>query len=209
MEAAEQHLRSLIRSIGTLPGGSVHEDGGALWAPTGIAWPCFNNGIGGDPSTVSKAVAARTEAGVPFFWWVVSGTDQDVVATLLDQGLIEFDHDAPWEEAVWLISFPTKLILGSRSSEPTTRQPIDCGVRPCALRTNCPPAAEEGWFEPARRVGFSGLPWQQWTAEVDGEPLGVTMRFCGAGIAGLYAIGVLPAARDRPGAHARAARGCH
>ena len=197
VDRMSRHIRSWIRASGSLPGGRVVEDGDATWVTTGIAWPMFNGGTGGDPATVRRAIRELREVGVPFFWWVPEGTPDEVVAVLAEEGLTRFEDDAPWEEAP-LASLPdAQMPPGITMKEVLDEEGHRIWAATLRAAYEAPPAAEQGWIEPARRSGYQGLPWRQWVAYIDGEPAGVTLQFSGGGVASLYAVGVLPSARRR------------
>jgi hypothetical protein len=67
---------------------------------------------------------------------------------------------------------------------------------------------ERAWIEPARLLGWRDLPWRQWTAFLDGEPVAVTLLFYGGGVAGLFGIGTKPSARRRAARDATPAQEC-
>jgi hypothetical protein len=60
---AERHLRAFLRAIASLPGGTLHEETDTR-TETGIAWPIFNGGVGGDVSTAFDAGAPWEEARI-------------------------------------------------------------------------------------------------------------------------------------------------
>jgi hypothetical protein len=60
-----------------------------------------------------------------------------------------------------------------------------------------PEEGERSWIEPARLLGWRDLPWRQWIAFDDGEPVAITLLFCGGGVAGLFGVGTKASARRR------------
>ena len=194
---AERHLRAFLRGIASLPGGTLHEESGATWTETGIAWPIFDGSVGGDAPTVRKVVTLLRQSGVPFFWWTLSDTATVVTEALLKEGLRPFDADAPWEEA--RVADLPSLALAPGVTMERVLDEASHRTWAATLRKayEGPPAAEAGWLEPARRLGWTKLPWRQWVAYADGEPAGVTLQFSGDGLASLWAIGVNPSMRRR------------
>lgn len=58
-----------------------------------------------------------------------------------------------------------------------------------------PEWAGQAWVDATVRVGIGQTPWRMYVGYLDGQPVATNMLFNGAGVAGLYAVGVLPAAR--------------
>lgn len=55
----------------------------------------------------------------------------------------------------------------------------------------------QSWVDASLDAGPARSPWQLYLATIGGEPLGTSLLYCGAGVAGLFAVGTVPAARGR------------
>lgn len=58
-----------------------------------------------------------------------------------------------------------------------------------------PLAAGQAWVDATLPAGPPRAPWQMYVGYLQGRPVATSLLFNGAGVAGLYAVGVLPAAR--------------
>lgn len=60
-----------------------------------------------------------------------------------------------------------------------------------------PEWAGQAWVDATSRVGIGQTHWRIFVGYLDGEPVATTMLFNGAGVAGLYAVATVPAARGK------------
>jgi hypothetical protein len=195
---AHAHLRAYLTTVGSLPGGEVQDHGGALSCRTTIPWPMFNGALAfGDGDGAADAVAALVEGGRPWFVWELPDTPPAIVEAAAEAGAREFDREAPWMQARIADLDDPEL------PEAVTIEEVrdEAGHRLWAATTReiyeFPGLGERAWTMPGELLGWTGLPWRQWIAYADGEPVGVTLLYCGGGIAGLIGVGTKPAARRR------------
>ena len=196
---ADAHLRALIAVMAGLPGAEGGRRGEARWALSGIPWPIFNGATGGAPGDVEAGVAALRAHGRPAFWWTTSATPPAVLDALRAAGMEAHDR-GDWEEAELAALPPAGVPDGVRLDEVRGEAAHRTWAAALCRIYGFPEVAERSWLESARRCGWDGLPWRQWTAFDDtagGEPVGVTLLLCGGGVASLYAVGTLAAARRR------------
>lgn len=57
--------------------------------------------------------------------------------------------------------------------------------------------AGQAWVDATRAIGIGKTPWRMFVGYLDGSPVATNMLFNGAGVASLYAVGVVPAARGK------------
>jgi ribosomal protein S18 acetylase RimI-like enzyme len=58
-----------------------------------------------------------------------------------------------------------------------------------------PTAGGQAWVEATLQAGLENAPWQLYVGYLQGKPVASSMLFIGAGVVGVYNIGVLPEAR--------------
>jgi GNAT superfamily N-acetyltransferase len=190
--AIEENLFSLFRAMGNLPGGRLEENEDMLRYTTGLPSPMFNGVARTRVETVSAQLLDQ-----PFFWWTgPQSSPPDLDDRLEAAGLQPAGRDWPGmgmaladideEQAA-----PQGVEIERARSEPELKE---WGRIFCAAH-DLPPWSADSWIEAARRLEFRDLPWQHWTARLDGEPAGVGLSHTGGGVIGLYGIGTLPVAR--------------
>lgn len=191
MRRATAYHREWLEACARLPGAERAEHGGAVAVHSGVAWPLFNGGIGGSADEAARAVSGLRDAGRPFFWWVTAEAAPGTEAVLAAAGLAPFVRDEPWQEAdrgaLPGLAVPRGLSIDPVRDEAAHR----AWAATVGAVYGLPPAGEAGWVSAARRAGWSALPWSQWLGCMDGAPTGTTMLFEGAGVAGLWAVGVV------------------
>ncbi len=194
MTHLEAHVRAWISAVAELPGARIHEHGDVLWVRTGIDWPMFNGGTGGDPGAVEAALEDLQREGRPFFWW---GEPRGGAAVLRAAGLVALDIDMPWEQCERASLPEAELPPGVRLEEVRDEAGHRTWARTLAEVHDFPPGGEQAWVEPGRLAGWAFLPWRMWTAFDDNEPVGVTLLVCGGGVASLVGVGVTADHRRR------------
>jgi hypothetical protein len=197
---ANAHLRAYLKAVAGLPGGELHERDGVVWCRSGIPWPMFNGAIAtadGDGDGAADAVASLVDGGLPWFAWELPDSPPALVEAAVRAGAREFDRRAPWVQARVADLDEPELPDGVTMEEVVD----EAGHRLWAAMMReiygFPELGEQAWTMPGERLGWSGLPWRQWIAYADGEPAGITLLYCGGGVATLLGVGTKPAARRR------------
>lgn len=201
MDGARAHLSGWLRSVGGLPGAEVREDGGVVWVTSGIGWPMFNGAVALDPEpergSVAAALGALRSAGLPWFWFELPDTPSWVLADVSAAGGSVFDSRSPWMECA-RSSLPAVAELpGVRLEEATDEASWRRWASTLREIYGFPEAGAASWAEPARRLGWRGVPWRAWTAWLDGRAAGVTLLIDAGGVASLLGVGVFEDLRRR------------
>lgn len=192
--AIEENLFSLLRAIGTLPGGRLEETDEMLRVWTGLPSPMFN----GVARTQVERVSLRL-LDEPFFWWTgPQSSPSDLDERLEAAGFSPSGLNWPG------MAMPLEAIDEEQAAPPgveveraTTEPELDEWGRAFCAAFDLPPWSAQAWIEAARRLGFRDLPWKHWIARIDGDPAGIGLSHVGGGVIGLYGIGTIPAARRR------------
>ena len=201
MDPTHAHLRAFLGAVAGLPGGELAEREGVRWCKTPIQWPMFNGVIAtpalGSCEAAGDAIAALAEAGRLWFLWVLPDTPPDVVSAAADAGAAEWAGREPWMEAR-VADLPEPVVPPGVTIEEVSDE-VGYRLWAATMREiyGFPEAGEQAWVLPAELCGWSGLPWRQWIAYADGEPVGVTLLYCGGGVAGLIGVGTKASARRR------------
>lgn len=204
VDAIEQNCIDFFTEYGRGPGGEIHEEDGVTWFTTGLADPLFNGVMTAHlaPEDVDRRIddllsEFRTR-GLPLEWTVGSSTrPRDLGTNLMAKGLSHL-LVVPGM-AIDLRSLPEEpLPKGLTIHRATGRQDIAAGIgvfgttfeiadpliaRLVEIELGMPPEHRDV------TVAFVG--------KLDGKVVASTTLFLSAGVAGLYAVGTLPAARGR------------
>ena len=201
MRHVHAHLRAYLRAVGGLPGGAVEEDDGVLWCRSTIPWPMFNGAIAtpelGGCASAGDVTAALAGGGLPWFMWVLPDTPAHVVEAAARAGASEFDHEAPWMEARIADLDEPELPPGVTIEEVSDQAGHRLWAATLREIYEFPALGELAWTMPGELLGWRDQPWRQWIAFAGGEPVAVTLLFCGGGVAGLFGVGTKAAARRR------------
>ncbi|HWH43674.1 MAG TPA: GNAT family N-acetyltransferase [Thermoleophilaceae bacterium] len=192
--------------FGRLPGGSVHEEDGLVWFETGIRHLPYNgvvrsrlpDGSAADEA-IGRVLGRMAERGADV-WWAVhpTATPADLAERLAAFGLERVERvtfmyrdldelvDAPAESGL------TILEVGDAD---TVRAYSDLTISYWEV----PPEEREAVAAIQRNVIPSGFPGRRFLALLDGEPVakGALSFAAPPGVAGIYGMSVLPAARGR------------
>jgi hypothetical protein len=201
VDPVHAHLRAYLEAVASLPGGELRLRGGIVQSTAPIGWPMFNGALAipelGSCDAAAEVAAELAAQGRPWFWWALPDTPGSVLEAAAAAGAGEFDHQAPWMEAR-IADLPEPTLPEGATIEEVVDE---AGYRLWAQTLReiyaFPEEDEQAWVEPARLLGWRDLPWRQWTAFLDGEPVAVTLLFCGGGIAGLFGVGTKAGARRR------------
>jgi GNAT superfamily N-acetyltransferase len=204
--AVHENIYALFRAMAALPGGELFESEQFCCHAAPPAYGMFRGAwrarVAEDQ--VDAAVAGvkawfRARGGQDFFWW----TDATSQPVDLNQRLVQrgFDGDLVGETGMH-----ADLAALAPYSAPPPGLEVRLAQNPAELaqwgRVFCaafnePPSAGQGWAEATLAFAPHPPPWQPYIAWLDGVALGASLLFCGAGVAGLYAVSTLPAARRR------------
>jgi ribosomal protein S18 acetylase RimI-like enzyme len=195
---ATANLQAFLGAVGSLPGGELHERDGVLWCRSPIPWPMFNGAIASaDGDGAAEAVGSLVEGGRPWFAWQLPDSPPALVEAAARAGAREFDGREPWVQAR-VADLAEPEVPASVTIEEVDDE---AGYRLWAAMMReiygFPELGERAWTMPGELLGWSGLPWRQWIAYADGEPAGITLLYCGGGIATLLGVGTKPEARRR------------
>jgi ribosomal protein S18 acetylase RimI-like enzyme len=183
----------------------LHEENGTVWVYTGIATPLFNGvlsanldaeGVRGVVQALAERIARR---GATAFWWI--GPDArpgDIGARLERQGLKSMGSVPGMAASLATIDDREDSISGFEIRKVEGREMRAQWGRTAAIGTgfsgkavaqmeDVEPTIDEPRY--ARQTRYLGF--------LDGEPVASSALVLDSGLAGIYAVATLPAARKR------------
>ncbi len=198
----EANMFSFFPSWRRWPKAEVHDDPELLWTLTSIPSPFFNSVFRTrlNPEAVEGAIAAAVARGrargVPLMWWTGPTTQPaDLSKYLIARGFV--GEELPGMAAD-LRALPDTV---PAPSELVIERVTELG----ALKTWCdvmctsfdlPGVFAEGWYDSWRSLGVSPrAPYRHYLGWLEGEPVATSAVIVGAGVAGIYNVGTIPAVR--------------
>jgi len=193
-----EHIHGWLQTIGTLPGGCFEERDGVTTVTTSIAWPMFN-GVLAAPEATPAAVARGVEAmrGRSWFMWETEGVPAHAIDAAHAAGAQQLGGRDPWVRVAIADLPDPQLPEGVTIEEVAGEDGYRLWSRMMRTVYGFTDAGERAWAAPAELCGWRGLPWRQFLARRDGEPVGTAMLVECGGSAALYAVGTVSAARRR------------
>jgi GNAT superfamily N-acetyltransferase len=202
--AIEANLFELLRAIGHLPGAELHEDPELCRHFAPPYSPMFKGAWGARiaPGEEDRVIAATVSyfraRGAPFFFWWTRAEPSTLGARLEANGLVPFELNSPG-----MVGHLADLDYEALDSPPPgfalERVRDAAGLRTFAHTfVTCygiPEWAGSAWTEATLSMGIENAPWNFYVASFNGRPVAVSMGFHGAGVASVYAVGVLREAR--------------
>jgi ribosomal protein S18 acetylase RimI-like enzyme len=221
--AVEENLFALFRAMAaTLPGSELVEGEKLSYHLTFPTNPMFKGvwrthlATGEVDSAIDETLAWFEARQAPFlFWWTGPGTTpRDLGERLMARGLLSMEGQmqilAPGIVQTELGAPGMAADLRHMNEAALTQVPpgftIEVVQDEAALYDfkavfiesyEIPEWAGQAWVEATLRLGIGRTPWQMYLGRLNGEPVATNMLFAGAGVASVYAVGTVPAARGQ------------
>jgi len=190
---------------GRAPGAFMQADSEVTWFYTGIQSALFNGvaEIDAAPDGIRRVHAQLGEriaaAGAPAFWWVSGRAQRCNVGAALEGLGLEVAGEVP-AMAIDLARLPAEVpvVAGLQIRRVSGPEQQRVWARIAAEGTGFPEVAVEQMATlEASLSGPEYLAQPRYIAYLDGAPVASSALVLAAGVAGLYAVATLPAARGR------------
>lgn len=203
--AVKANLYAFFRSIRTSSETSVDDGAHGFRWHTSFSHPWFNGVLIGRPPAAGAAQTVRDTVAYfqhrdvdAFTWWLAPSVDPAVWSQHLLPHGFQYDDNTPGM-AVALADLPPLPPAGQRPF--TVRPARDRETLVTWARTLIRgfemPEAMAGPFLALMESLGTDLPVRHYLGLVDGQPVATSTLFLGAGVAGIYNVATLPAARGR------------
>lgn len=203
--AIEDNLIAMLPGLfGNFPNVDFHDDPDLTWLATDVSYPLCNSVFrtqlapGDADARIAQVVAHFKARRLPMIWWVGPSTQPaDLPRLLQTRGLIHLDDNPGMaidlgQAQVELTGAPGAIKRVSNPGE------LKKWVHPIAATFEFPDTVTRLYVEALADQGFDeNGQWQHYAAYLDGEVVGASSMFLGAGVAGIYNVAVLPSARRK------------
>jgi GNAT superfamily N-acetyltransferase len=204
VQAIKQNWTEYYYHLGRAPTAELHSGPHLTWLLTGIP-SAFNNVVlqtrlppDGSSEIVGQALAHfRSKNVARLSWWIDQRAQETELPKLLVAHGLTFNeggtgmamdlHSVPQD-----LPTPAGLTIVPVEDKETLRQ----WVHVANLGFSLPLSAEGTWFDLFAGLVFD-LPLRNYLAILNGQPVGTSQLFLGAGVAGVYNVTCLPEARGR------------
>jgi GNAT superfamily N-acetyltransferase len=206
--AVLDNLFALFRSMAAvLPGGELEESELVSRHHAFPSNPMFKAvwGLGGSVGEADEAVveslAWLESRGAPFAFVVTgSGYEPEGLPERLGARLLTWDRDSPamvaeLDRLDWdaLERVPDGLAIERVRDD----EGLGDFARMFVEAFGAPEPAAQAWVDATKSVGIEAAPWQILVARLRGEPVATTIVWNGAGVASVFAVGTVEAARGQ------------
>jgi ribosomal protein S18 acetylase RimI-like enzyme len=202
--AVSSNLYALFRAMQRLPGSEVVEGDKLSYHHVALTNPFFRGvwrtrlAPAEIDSAIDETITWFALRGAPdFFCW----TDPQTQPANLAERLLRRGFDGNLVGDPGMVADLHALIEDSRPPDGFTIVPAITQEALLDWRDvftaafEMPTAGGQAWVEATLQAGWENTPWQLPVGYLEGKPVASSMIFKGAGVAGLYSVGVLPEAR--------------
>jgi ribosomal protein S18 acetylase RimI-like enzyme len=220
--AVEENLFDLFRAMTALPGSEIEETeklSRHLAFPTN---PMFKGvwrtrlAANEVDDAIDETLAWFKRRQAPFlFWWTGPGTTpEDLGERLMARGLLSME-----EQMETLAKGIKQTALGAPGMVADLQQmneaaltQVPAGFTTVAVQDEdaledfkrvfvesyeIPEWVGQAWVDATRQLGIGHTPWKMYVGYLDGQPVATNMLFNGGGVASVYAVATVPAARGQ------------
>jgi len=202
--AVSQNLHALFRAMRVLPGYEVVEGDRFSYHHAPLTNPFFR-GVWRTRLTpaeidlaIDEAIAWFAQRNAPdFYWW----TDLQTEPANLAQRLLQRGFDGNEIGEPGMVADLHALKEDGRPPDGFTIVPVVTQQTLADWRDvftaafEMPTAGGQAWVEATLEAGLENAPWKLYIGYLADQPVATGMLFNGAGVVGVYSIGVLSAAR--------------
>jgi GNAT superfamily N-acetyltransferase len=204
LPALDANMAAYWAPYGRGAGCILHETPGAVWFYTGVPHPLFNGVISArcapdEVDAVRGALQAQIAArGAPALWWVGPLSKPDNLGALLEQAGLQPAGQAPGM-AIELAALPDAEAIAGVSIERidgAAKQGL--WARIAAIGTGFSDTAAAALERIEASLGDPQYRAQhRYVGMLNGTPVAASALVLEAGVAGIYAVATLPAARNK------------
>lgn len=206
--AVDGNLFDLFRALAQLPGGELDETPSLSRhhaAPTNpmfkSVWQTRLEAEAVD-AAIDDTLAWYKARNAPFcFWWLGPRTQPaDMGDRLAAHGFIPFEMNAPGMtaelSALDYAALP-RVPPGFVILRVSTGQQLEQFKTAFINGLEVPEWAGQAWVDATQTLGIGRTPWTMYVGLLNGEPVACNMLFNGAGVASVYGVATVPAARHK------------
>ncbi|MFN8574185.1 MAG: GNAT family N-acetyltransferase [Gemmatimonadaceae bacterium] len=203
--ATEENLLALFRDMSVLRGYSRLERPGLTvhhaWPKNAMFQGAWSSSLPSESTDdiIRDVLSWFAERQSPMqFWWFNDAVQPEDLGDRLAQHGFEVNFEGDPAMVGDIAQMPEPTFGPGVKVEVVTDVPgLESWGDAFSASYELPKYLGQSWVDASLDAGPTTSPWQLYLATIDGVPLGTSMLYCGAGVAGLFAVGTDPAARGR------------
>ena len=204
--AVQENLYALFRSMQVLPGCTLIENNSLSLHHSFPANPFFKGvwrthlSPEETETKIDEVVDWFSQRGAPyFFWWTDSQTQPvDMAEHLLRRGFDGSLEGNPGMAAnLYELRENFQISGGFEIIQAVEQESLEDWRDAFVEAFEIPVSDGQAWMDATLSTKQENVPWQFYVGYLDHEPVSTSILFNGAGVAGLYAVGTIPRARNK------------
>lgn len=201
--AIETNLHDLFQMFRYWSQAELHDEVQLLWTITDIPFPMFNSGLrarlgSSEVDVALEAIIARYRSrNVPMLWWTgPNSTPTNLGAHLEEHGFVHEEDATGMAVDLQTLNEDVPIPTGFTIEKVNDIASLREWFRPFLTGFGVPHSFAEAFIDLYDCAIFSAqMPIQAYTGWVNGEPVASSTVYYGGGVAGIYDVATIPAAR--------------
>jgi GNAT superfamily N-acetyltransferase len=202
VQAIEANLFEIFLTFRHWPQSEVHNDPDMLWAITDIPFPLFNSVLharlapGNADLGIEKAIARCRSRNVPMMWWTGPATRPGDLGARLEAHGLAHEEDLGMAADLMTLNEGLPAPSGLMIEQVNDRETLEQWCHVVTVGFGFPDFVAPCLFDWFASLGFEAdLPLRNYLGRLNGEPVAASTLLVGAGVAGIYDVATIPAAR--------------
>jgi hypothetical protein len=204
--AVQENLYALFRSMKVLPGCVLIENDSLSLHYSFPANPFFKGvwrthlSPEETETKIDEVVNWFNQHGAPyFFWWTDSQTQPVDMAERLTKRGFDGNLEGNPGMAANLLELRENFQIPSsiKIIQAIKQESLEDWRDAFAEAFEIPVSDGQAWVDATLSLGKENVPWKLYVGYLEQKPVSTSLLFYGAGVAGLYAIGTIPRARNK------------
>lgn len=201
--AIEANLFDLWSLFHHWPQAEMHDDPDLLWSITNIPFPMFNSILRAKlapdrvDDTIKAAITRCKTRNVPMLWWTGPATSPADLRVYLEANGLNHEDDLPGMAVdLQILNDNVPIPDGFTIEKVKDIEDLKKWRQPFAAGFGIPEFVADAFIDFFERISFGAQRrFHNYTGWLKGEPVATVSVYYGAGVAGIYNVATIPAAR--------------
>jgi hypothetical protein len=204
-EAIEANYAALLTAFAAQPNACIHTTPDYTLVSNPVYSPFYNGVVNArlTEENADAAIEATVEifrergTSVAFWWMFPNATPVDLEQRLLAHGFLKWGDDPGMWVDLMCMDETLKIPPNFRLEVVHDERMLNDFISLLISVFHMPVAGAESWRETALAIGMDRLPYTFYVGYLDDQPVAINAIMLGGGVAGAYAVGVIPEMQRR------------